>query len=77
VHIHVKNKISSFTDSSSGSINGQDLYDMSAASKEMMLSVKDMINEITLCFAYSKKSVSVHNINEAVKGIEDISKMTT
>ena len=59
------------------SINGQDLYDVGTVSKEMMLSVKDLINEITLCLESSKKSVTVRNVNDTIKEVADISKMVT
>ena len=73
----IKDKINSFTDGDSQSINGQDLYDVSTASKEMMLSVKDLVCEITLCLESSKKSVTVQNVNDSIKDVSDISKMVT
>ena len=73
----VKDKINSFTDGGSESINGQDLHDVGIASKEMMLSVKDLTNEITLCLASSKKSVTIRNVNDTIKEVADVSKMVT
>ena len=72
----IKDKINSFADDDSQSINGQDLHDMSTASKEMMLSVKDLISEITLCLESSKNSVTVSNVNSAINEVADIRKMT-
>ncbi len=73
----VKDKINSFTDDNSDGINGQDLRDIGIASKEMVLSVKDMVNEITLCLASSKKSITVRNVDDTLKEVSDISKMIT
>ena len=73
----IKDKINSFADDNSESINGQDLHDMGTASKEMMLSVKYLINEITLCLVSSKKSVTIRNVNDTIKEVSDISKMVT
>jgi len=72
----IKDKIDSFNDGSK-SINGQDVRDVSIASKDMMLSVKDMVNEITLCIEASKKSVIVRNVNHTITEVADISKMVT
>ena len=72
----IKRKIDSF-DNESESINGQDLRDVTVASKEMMLSVKDMINEITLCIEASKKSATARNVNYAINEVADIYKMVT
>ena len=73
----VKDKINSFADNDSEGINGQDLRDIGIASKEMVLSVKDMVNEITLCLASSKKSITVRNVDDTFKEVSDISKMIT
>ena len=73
----IKGKINSFTDDDSEGINGQDLRDMGIASKEMVLSVKDMVNEITLCLASSKKSMTVRNVDDTFKEVSNISKMIT
>ena len=73
----VKDKINSFTDNDSDGINSQDPRDIGIASKEMVLSVKDMVNEITLCLASSKKSITVRNVDDTLKEVSDISKMIT
>jgi hypothetical protein len=73
----IKDKINSFADNDSKSINGQDLHDMGTASKEMMLSVKYLINEITLCLVSSKKSTTIRNANDIIKEISDTYKMVT
>ena len=73
----VKDKINSFTDNDSEGINSQDLRVIGIASKEMVLSVKDMVDEITLCLASSKKSITVRNVDDTFKEVSDISKMIT
>jgi len=73
----IKDKINSFADNDSKSINGQDLHDMGTASKEMMLSVKYLINEITLCLVSSKKSTTISNANDTIKEVSDTYKMVT
>jgi len=71
-----KNKVNSFTGDGMNSINGSDLYEMSAASKEMMLSIKDLMNEITITIASSKKSATIHNVKETFNKVSDIYKTT-
>ena len=73
----IKDKINSFTEDGSKGIHSQDLRDMGIASKEMMLSVKDLVNEITLCLASSKKSVTIRNVDETINEVSHISKMVT
>ena len=73
----IKDKINSFNQDGSEGIDGQDLRDMGIASKEMILSVKDLVNEITLCLVSSKKSVTIRNVNDTIKDVSDISKMVT
>ena len=69
-----KNKINSFDDDGMNSINGQDLYEISTASKEMMLSIKDLMNEITVTVASSKKSATIHNVKDTIKEASHIYK---
>ena len=71
-----KNKINSFDDDGMNSINGQDLYEISTASKEMMLSIKDLMNEITVTVASSKKSATIHNVKDTIKEASHIYKTT-
>lgn len=68
-----KEKINSFSiDDDPNNINGQDLRDVSIASKEMMLSIKDLVNEISLTMAYSKKSTTVNNVKDTIKEVSDV-----
>ena len=68
--------INSFTESGLNSMNSKDIRDISVASKEMLLSIKDLVNEITVSVASSKKSVTIQNIKETIKDASDIYKMT-
>ena len=68
-----KEKINSFSiDDDPNNINGQDLRDVSIASKEMMLSIKDLVNEISLTMAYSKKSTTINNVKDTIKEVSDV-----
>ena len=59
-----KGKINSFGDGESDSINVQDLREVTTASKEMLFSIKDLMNEITMTIASSKKSVTIQNVRD-------------
>ena len=72
-----KGKINSFSDGGIDSINGQDLRDVSVASKEMLLSIKDLMNEMTVTFASSKKSATVSNVKATISEVSDIYKTTS
>jgi uncharacterized protein YjgD (DUF1641 family) len=65
-----KGKINSFGDE--GSINGQDLQDVSIATKEMLISMKYLMVELKETVSSSKKSGTIHNFNETIKEISDI-----
>ena len=68
-----KEKINSFSSTDDpNNLNGQDLRDMSIASKEMMLSIKDLVNEISLTMAYSKKSATLNNVKDTIKEVSDV-----
>ena len=66
-----KGKIESFGENGDGFM-GQDIKEMSAASKEMLLSIKDLMNEITLTVASTKKSVIVRNVQDTIKDASEI-----
>ena len=71
-----KSKINSFADGGIDSINGQDLREMSYASKEMLLSIKDLMDEITVSVVSSKKSVTISNVKDTIKEVSSIYKTT-
>ena len=71
-----KDKIDSFDDSGDGSINGQDLRDVSTATKEMLASIKDLMIELKVTVASSKKSETIRNVKETIKEASDIYRTT-
>jgi len=71
-----KGKIDSFDDGGEGSINGQDLRDVSTATKEMLVSLKDLMNELKVTVASSKKSETIRNVKETIKEASDIYRTT-
>lgn len=64
-----KGKINSFGDDS---INGQDLQDVSIATKEMLVSIKYLMIELKETVSSSKKSETLQNFNETIKEVSDI-----
>ena len=73
----VKGKIDSFNDGSQNSISGQDLHDVSVSTKEMFVSIKELINELTETIASSKKSGTVRNVQDTMKEASDVYKTVT
>ena len=67
-----KGKINSFGDGGEGSINGQDLRDVSTATKEMLVSIKDLMIELKVTVASSKKSETIRNVKETIKEASDL-----
>ena len=71
-----KGKINSFDDGGEGSINGQDLRDVSTATKEMLVSIKNLMIELKVTVASSKKSGTIRNVKETIKEASEIYKTT-
>ncbi|MDH3610241.1 MAG: hypothetical protein OEM79_00615 [Nitrosopumilus sp.] len=69
-----KGKINSFGDGDS--INGQDLREVSIATKEMFVSLKDLMMELKVTVASSTKSGTIHNVKETIDEASDIYKTT-
>jgi hypothetical protein len=67
-----KGKINSFGDLGEGSINGQDIYEMSTATKEMLVSIKDLMMELKVTVSSSTKSGTIRNVKESIKEVSDI-----
>jgi hypothetical protein len=67
-----KGKINSFGDGGESSINGQDLQDVSIATREMLVSIKYLMIELKETVSSSKKSETIHNFNETIKEVSDI-----
>ncbi|MBM2819544.1 MAG: hypothetical protein HW410_1226 [Nitrosarchaeum sp.] len=72
-----KEKIDSFGHGDENSINGHDLRDVSVATREMFVSIKDLMNELTATITSSKKSGAIRNIQETIKEASDIRKTVT
>jgi hypothetical protein len=71
-----KNTVDSFGGSAQGSINGQDLREVSTAIKEMFKSIRSLVDELRITVAYSKKSGTIHSIEETFNEVSDIYKTT-
>ncbi|MGI0056915.1 MAG: hypothetical protein ACREAK_06020, partial [Nitrosarchaeum sp.] len=69
-----KGKIDSFGDGGENSINGQDLHNVSIATKEMFVSVKELVNELTETVASAKKSGTICNVQKTIKEASEIYK---
>ncbi|HUT05482.1 MAG TPA: hypothetical protein VMW74_02175 [Nitrosopumilaceae archaeon] len=69
-----KGKINSFGDGAS--INGQDLREVSIATKEMFVSLKDLMMELKVTVASSTKSGTIRNVKETINETSDIYKTT-
>jgi hypothetical protein len=67
-----KGKIDSFGDE--GNISGQDLRDVSTATKEMMVSIQYLMIELKESVVSSKKSGTINNFNDTIKEASDIYK---
>jgi len=69
-----KTHIDSF--GSEDGITGQDLRNMSIATREMFVSIKDLMSELTITVAATKKSETLLNIQDTIKGASNIYKNT-
>jgi hypothetical protein len=67
-----KSKIDSFGGSGEGGISGQDLRDVTTAVREMLESIKGLVDELKITAASSKRSGTIRNIEETVKEASDI-----
>jgi len=66
-----KNKIDSFGGEGGQGINGQDLKELSTSFKEMIESVKGLIDELKVTVTESKRSGTIHNIEETTRELSD------
>jgi len=67
-----KSKIDSFGGNGEGGISGQDLRDVTTAVREMLESIKGLVDELKTTAASSKTSGTIRNIEETVKEASDI-----
>jgi len=70
-----KGKIDSFGDE--GNISGQDLRDVSTATREMLVSIQYLMIELKESVVSSKKSGTINNFNETIKEASNIYKTVT
>ena len=68
-----KSKIDAFG-GGEGSISGQDLRDVTTAVKDMLESIKGLVDELKMTVGSSKKSGTIRNIEETVREASDIYK---
>ena len=67
-----KGKIDSFDQDGMDNIMGADIREMSAASKDMLVSLKDLMNEITVTVQSTKQSVTVRNVKETIQDASEL-----
>ncbi len=70
-----KNQINSFG-VDEDNINGQDLREVSLATKEMLVSLKDLMVELQVTVASSTKSGTICNVKETIYEVSDIYQKT-
>lgn len=71
-----KDKINSFGESGEDSITGQDLHDVSVSTKDMLVSINYLVNELKAIVVSAKKSETIRNIHETLIEASDIYKTT-
>jgi len=71
--VTAKGKIDSFGSDSEDNLCAQDLRNVTLATKEMFVSIKELMNELTITVASSKTN-TVGNIKDTIKEISYISK---
>ena len=69
-----KEKVNSFGDE--GGINGRDIYEMTTVTKEMLVSIKELMVELKVTVASSTKSGTIHNVKETIDEASSIYKTT-
>jgi len=67
-----KSKINSFGVGGEGMISGQDLRDVTTAIKEMLISIKGLVDEVKATVTSSKKSGTIVNIEKTIKEASDV-----
>lgn len=67
-----KSKINTFGVGGEGSISGQDLRDVTTAVKEMLVSIRGLVDELKITVASSKTSGTIRNIQETIKEAAEI-----
>jgi len=70
----VKSQIDSFGNDEG--INGQDLKNMSIATRDMFISIKELMGELTMTVAAAKNSQTFYNVQDTIKQASNIYKNT-
>ena len=70
----VKGQVNMFSENDSDSISGQHIRDVTVTTKEMLASIKDLVNELTLTVACSQKSMIIQNVQESIQDASEIYK---
>ena len=68
----VKSTMDLFGNYDQSSIKGQELREMSTSIKEMFKSVRSLLDELRITVAYSRRSGTIHSIEETVKEVSSI-----
>lgn len=68
-----KKKIDSFDNGENG-ISGKDIHNVIVSTQEMFSSIKGLVNEITETVSSSKKSDTITNVQETIRGASEIYK---
>ncbi|MGB0856084.1 MAG: hypothetical protein ACPGQP_03585 [Nitrosopumilus sp.] len=69
-----KEQINSFSNDGNNGVTGKDIRDVTVTAKEMLVSVKDLINELTVTVISSKKSEIICNAEDTINEMSDIYK---
>ncbi|MGI9566047.1 MAG: hypothetical protein ACR2LL_03400 [Nitrosopumilus sp.] len=70
-----KEKINSFSTDGEDGITGHDIREVSVTTKEMLVSIKDLMNELTLTVVSSKQSETIDNIKNTAAEVSNLYKM--
>lgn len=71
-----KGKINLFGEAGKDNVFGQNIHDVSTATKEMLVSMSYLVNELKVTVASSKKSETIRNLKETMREVSDIYKTT-
>ena len=72
----VKGKINSFGNGNADGLYGKDIHAMSVTTRDMLISIKELMNELSITVATTKKSGIISNVRESINEVSDIYKNT-
>ncbi len=67
-----KTKIDSFGGSGEDGVSAQDLRDVTTSVREMLESIRGLVDELKTTIVHSRKSGTIRNIEETVEEVSDI-----